>query len=131
MFTIRERRQRHVRPPTVPSTTHSPSEGSITHGDSVVPQGSEGAGDDDSEGDDEGSETGDGSEGVGIGDADGVDSCSCRSRLTETEDEPAGSEDQADDAGCAVPAHDAEAGTSNTKKPQKIAHPRLRARDTG
>lgn len=55
--------------------------------------------------------------GDGLGDSEGSS--------TETHEKPADSEDEGDDASGPVAAHDAESGTKNTSKPQKIAHAAL------
>jgi hypothetical protein len=113
------------RPPTVISTTHSPREGSITHGVSTVPQVAPGEGEDDGEdeGDSEGVE-GEGSEGVGEG--DGSEGRVSDSRgISPTHGEPADRTGKADDAGDAVTAQQTQSSATDASNAEKIAHDRL------
>lgn len=58
-----------------------------------------------------------GTEGEVVGDSGVGAGSSCGA-----EEEPADGDDEADEGGSSVSAHEAEAGTTNTKKAQKIPH---------
>lgn len=144
-----EHSARTARPPAAISQSHSPWEGSTTHGaSSVHPENgdSDGDGSGDGDGDEEtsgegsgeGSEVwdsdgwlGDGPVGAGDGSSVGETSAAGISRAgrgadSETDDEPAHSEDEADDGCGPVAAHEAEDGTSNTNSTKQRLHSSLR-----